>query len=417
MKMVKQESFPVAYVVKRYPRYSETFIVNEILSHEANGLSIEIFALLPPSDTHFQNSIAQVKAPVHYLPPESPKGIDLWKAFQDAGAILPNFWMQLSQAQGVDVRSVYQAITLACEIRKREIRHIHAHFATASTSVARLASFFANVPYTFTAHAKDIFHQDIDNEDLRRKLVDAAGVITISQYNLDYLKDRFGVAASRVRRIYNGLNLEAFPFQNTQNRLPEILGIGRLVEKKGFSDLLDACAILVRREVAFHCSIIGTGDLQEVLSEKIRRLKLERNVEMLGPLPQSEVIKHLQKAAVLAAPCVIGLDGNRDGLPTVLLEAMALGTCCVSTDVTGIPEVVRNGVTGLLVSERTPTALADALQRLILDPQLRSELSANARRMIESHFDIHENSRKIREVFHPSSTLFTELDSEYEAKV
>lgn len=415
--MAKQEPLRVAYVVKRYPRYSETFIVNEILSHEASGLSVEIFALLPPSDTHFQNSIAQVKAAVHYLPSESPKGIDLWNAFQNAGSVLPDFWLQLSQAQGVEVRSVYQAITLACEIQKREIHHIHAHFATAATSVARLASFFAKVPYTFTSHAKDIFHQDVDNEDLLQKLADAAGAITISQYNLEYLNDRFGAAANRVRCIYNGLNLEAFPFQSTQSRFPEILGIGRLVEKKGFTDLLDACAILAKREVAFHCSIIGTGDLQEVLSEKIRRLKLEQYVEMLGPLPQFEVIKHLQKAAVLAAPCIVGLDGNRDGLPTVLLEAMALGTCCVSTDVTGIPEAVQHGVTGLLVPERTPTALADALQQLILDPQLRTELSLNARRLIESHFDIHENSRKIREVFQDASNIFSQLESEFEAKV
>ncbi|HEY4492241.1 MAG TPA: glycosyltransferase, partial [Acidobacteriota bacterium] len=287
------KSNSVAYVVKRYPRYSETFIVNEILAHEAAGLSMEIFALLPPSDTHFQDSIAQVRAPVQYLPPENPKGIDLWNTIQEAAFILPDLWMQLSRAQGVDVRSLHQAIRLACEIRKKGIKHIHAHFATAATSVARVASFFTGVPYSFTAHAKDIFHQDTDPEDLRRKLADAAGVITISEYNFQYLKTRFGSAADRVCCIYNGLNLDYFPFQPTQNRANEILGIGRLVEKKGFSDLLEACAILLRREIAFHCSIIGTGELHEVLAEQIVRLHLQDSVRLLGPLPQSQVIQRL----------------------------------------------------------------------------------------------------------------------------
>jgi glycosyltransferase involved in cell wall biosynthesis len=401
----------IAYVVKRYPRYSETFIVNEILAHEAAGLSLEIFALLPPSDTHFQSSIAQVKAPVHYLPFETAKGIDLWKSFEEAAAIFPGFWSSLTHAHGMDVRCVYQAVHLACHIRKRNLAHIHAHFATAAASVARIASHIAEVPFTFTAHAKDIYHQDINPEELKQKLLEAAAVITVSDYNLNYLKEHYGAAAARVQRIYNGIDLETFRYQSPIDRRPVILGVGRMVEKKGFSDLIEACAILKRRDIEFQCRLIGTGELEQVLRERIDRLELGREVKMIGPRPQPEVIELLKETSALAAPCVIGADGNRDGLPTVLLEAMALGTPCVSTEVTGIPEVVRHRTTGLLVSERNPVELADALQQLLRDSALRESLSRNARKLIEAEFDVRKNARKVRILFQKPSTVLVDKNA------
>ncbi|MGH7676191.1 MAG: colanic acid biosynthesis glycosyltransferase WcaL, partial [Gemmatimonadales bacterium] len=177
----------VGYVVKRYPRYSETFIVAEIAALEAAGLDIEIFSLLPPNDTHFQDAIARVRAPVHYLPSQGVKAVDFWGALEGAGAALPGFWGALEAARGEDALAVYQAAVLASAARGRGIRHLHAHFASIATAVARLASRFANLPYTFTAHAKDIFHESVRPEDLRTKLVDAAAVITVSDYNRDYL--------------------------------------------------------------------------------------------------------------------------------------------------------------------------------------------------------------------------------------
>jgi colanic acid/amylovoran biosynthesis glycosyltransferase len=393
------ETLRVGYVLKRYPRYSETFIVNEILAHEAAGLELEIFSLYPPNDSHFQDAIARVRAQVTYLPVYGVKAADFWSALEEAGSVLPGVWGALREANGEDARDVHQALLLAKAVHSRGIGHLHAHFGSAATTVARLAARFAGVPYSFTAHAKDIFHESVRPEDLARKLNDAAAVVTVSDYNLSYLSEVYGPAAARTRRIYNGLDLDLFPFSEPLDRRPLIVGVGRLVEKKGFADLVEACALLHARGIDFQCRIIGTGELEAGLREQIERLGLRGRVELLGPRPQQEVIEQIRQAAVFAAPCVVGTDGNRDGLPTVLLEAMALGAPCISTAVTGIPEVLRDGDTGLMVPEHDPAGLAAAIERLLADDGLRVRLATAARALIEREFDIHRNAARQRDLF------------------
>jgi glycosyltransferase involved in cell wall biosynthesis len=236
-------------------------------------------------------------------------------------------------------------------------------------------------------------------EDLRRKLRDAAATVTVSDYNLEYLHNCYGPAAEGVRRIYNGLELERFPYKEPRGRVPEIVAVGRLVEKKGFADLIEACSLLRNRGVDFRCRIVGLGEQETELRAAIERLDLGEWVELPGHRPQGELIEAVGSAAVFAAPCVVGGDGNRDGLPTVLLEAMALGTPCVSTDVTGIPEVLRDGETGLMVPQRDPAALADAIKRLLADPELRVGLASRARRLVEAEFDVHRNAALLRKTF------------------
>src|SRR5437867_415598 len=177
-----QQRMRVGYVLKRYPRYSETFIVTEILAHEAAALDVHIFALLAPSDTHFQDCIARVRAPVTYLGGEAVKAAEFWQAVNDAAELLPGLWPQLATARGEAARDVYQAALLAREVHLRGIDHLHAHFATSATSVARMAAEFASVSYSFTAHAKDIYHDNVSPESLRRKLASAAAVVTVSDY-------------------------------------------------------------------------------------------------------------------------------------------------------------------------------------------------------------------------------------------
>jgi glycosyltransferase involved in cell wall biosynthesis len=397
--MLPIEKRRVGYVLKRYPRYSETFIVNEILAHEAAGLDIEIFSLYPPNDDHFQDAISQVRAPVTYLTAYGLKAADLWAALEDASSVMPGIWRALEDARGEDVRTVYQALQLAKAVRLRGIAHLHAHFGNVAAAVARLASRFSGVPYSFTAHAKDIFHESVRPDDLRRKLQDAEAVITVSDFNLDYLMETYGSAALGVHRVYNGLDLRHLPFMLPEQRPPVVLSVGRLVEKKGFADLIDACAILARKGCDFRCEIIGTGELEADLRAQIERLGLGDKVEMAGPRPQCEVIARVQSAAVFAAPCVVGADGNRDGLPTVLLEAMALGTPCIATDVTGIPEVLHDGETGLMVPQHDPQALAAAIERLLSDRALGQRLAREARSLIDQSFDSHRNTAKLRTLF------------------
>ncbi|UKO99540.1 glycosyltransferase [Nostoc sp. UHCC 0870] len=405
-------SMSVAYVLKRYPRYSETFVVNEILAHEAAGLDINIFALRPPSDTHFQNIISQVRAPVTYIrKPLQGRVSDslnslaptaasyFWAELQEASKVIPDFWSKLAFAQGEKASTVYQAAWLAREVKLKGITHLHAHFGTVATSVARLASHFTGVPYTFTAHAKDIFHESVEFADMERKLKDAARVVTVSDYNLKYLEKIYNLAANQVQRIYNGLDLRQLQYSSPAERPPLIISVGRLIEKKGLSVLIDACAILKQKNYEFQCQIVGTGALESTLRQQIIDLGLQSCVQIVGARPQNEVFQLVQQAAVFAAPYVIGKDGNRDGLPTVLLEAMALGTPCVSTVVTGIPEVVRDGETGLIVPQYDAEELAIALGQLLKDPALRVRLSTQARSLIESEFDICRNTEVLRDLF------------------
>jgi colanic acid/amylovoran biosynthesis glycosyltransferase len=382
----------IAYVVKRYPRFSETFIVNEILAHEAAGHSVEIISLYPPNDTHFQDAISRVRAPVTYLNAEGLKAAELWNALERAADMCPQVWSQLAAARGAEVREVYQAVRLARIIRERGISLLHAHFASTATEVARLAARFAGIPFTFTAHAKDIFHESANAIDLRRKFSEAATVITVSEFNVAHLHREFGPDACNVRRLYNGLHLDRFTFTSPEQRAPKIISVGRLIEKKGFEVLINACALLAKRNIHFTCDIVGTGEREAALRQQINALDLNDRVQLIGPRPQTEVIEQVRSAAMFAAPCVIGADGNADGLPTVLLEAMALGTPCVSTDVTGIPEVIRHEDTGLQVAQHDAAGLAVALERLLADAALRVRLAARARTLIEREFNATQNT-------------------------
>ncbi len=408
----------IAYVVKRYPRYSETFIVNEILAHEAAGAEVHIFALRPPADSHFQDKIAQVRAPVTYIrkPAQGRSNPSIrtltpnsatyfWAELQAAAQVFPDLWNKLGYAAEERSSVVYQAAWLAQDLRLRGITHLHAHFGSVATSVARLAAHFADVPYTCTVHAKDIFHGSVDPEDLRRKLRDAAAVVTVSDYNVAHLRQQFGDDAGGVQRIYNGMDLAELQFSSPARRSPTILSVCRLVEKKGLTYLLEACDRLRRRGGKFTCQIVGTGPLEADLRSQIQALRLDDWVEILGPRPQREVFALMQRAAVFAAPYVVGADGNRDGLPTALLEAMALGTPCVATDVTGIPEIIRDGETGLRVGQRDSDGLATALQRLLSEPMLRETLAAEARSLIEAEFDIAQNAAALRAHFQPAPRL------------
>ncbi|HSM27085.1 MAG TPA: glycosyltransferase family 4 protein, partial [Thioalkalivibrio sp.] len=356
-------------------------------------------ALRPVRETHFQDVLAAVRAPVTYVPEKTEKTSDFWALLNAARQQLPGFWRTLDELGDVQVNDLAQAIELALQARARGITHLHAHFGTVAATVTRLAARLAGLRYTLTVHAKDIYHASVDPALMRDKLRDAFGVVTVSDYNARYLAETYGAAASAVRRIYNGLDLSRFEYASPSADSLEILAVGRLVEKKGFDVLIDACRILRERGVTFHCRIVGDGTERADLLSRIERMGLGELVSLPGPLPHAALIGIFRHAALLAAPCVVANDGDRDGLPTVLLEAMALGTPCVSTAVTGIPELVRDGDTGLCVQPQDPKALADALERLLADRPLRERLSTHARRLIEREFDIRRNAARLRDLF------------------
>ncbi len=386
----------VGYVLKMYPRFSETFVVNELIAVEHAGVQVDVFSLRPPVDARFHASLSRVRAGVTWVP-RPTKPLEVWQVLRDAAGRLPGLAACLDDLLAEDASDAVQAVSIADAVVQRGLTHLHAHFGTVAATVARLAARLAGVTYSFTAHAKDIYVAGDKPDALRRNAFDAAHVVTVSDYNVAHLLRELG-PLPRVVRVHNGIDLREFPFHDTR-RERGVVAVGRLVEKKGFADLLDALALLRDGGDPVHLDLVGTGPLEADLRRQVLRLRLDDLVSFHGALTQDEVRQTVCAAAVLAAPCVIGADGNRDGLPTVVLEAMALGTAVVSTPVTGIPEAVRPDDTGLLVPEGDPVALADALRRLLDDEVLRTRLTRRARALVERDFDVERQARDLRRVF------------------
>lgn len=383
----------IGYVLKMYPRFSETFIVNELLAVEELGASVHVFSLRLPVDGRFHERLAQVQAPVTYLP-HRLKPRELWALLGERRADLPRLPEELDGLLALPVEDAVAAVELAAEVRRLGLTHLHAHFGSVATDVARMAARLSGIGYSFTAHAKDIFHAEVDREALRTKLAEARFCVTVSDFNLAHLREEYGAAADGVVRLYNGLDLDLLPYDDSVARAG-VVAVGRLVEKKGFCHLLDAIALLRDRGRVVPLDLVGSGPEEQPLRDQVARLGLADLVTFHGPLPQGRMLEVMRRAAVMAAPCVVGDDGNRDGLPTVLLESLAVGTPAVSTPVTGIPEAVVDGRTGLLVPERDAEALAAALLRLLDDPDAARRLADQGRALVEDRFDVRRNAAEL----------------------
>jgi glycosyltransferase involved in cell wall biosynthesis len=386
------------YVLKMYPRFSETFIVSEILAREAAGDRIEIFSLRPPNDPRFHPELARVKAPVTYIArPKSAEGV--WETFRaaDAAGLTPAVSRVFADLATMDTNDALQAIKLAVALQNRNIRHLHVHFASTPTSVARLASAITGIPFSFTAHAVDIFVESVD-DDLRTKFAQAHHAVTISAYNLRYLRRRFPDVTSRLHLVRNGLELDRFPYRDPRpiGATVRVAAVGRFVEKKGFQHLVPAAAELVAQGVPLDLRIAGTGVLAAQVQSAVEQLGVGGHVRLLGPQTQDQVHELLESCDIFIAPCVVGADGNADGMPTVLLEAMATGVPCISTAVTGIPEVVHNGRTGILTRPGEPHLLAQAIRRMSAPSTDRVSLARNARVLIERDYDVRQQAEKLR---------------------
>lgn len=382
-----------------YPRFSETFIISEILALERVGFKIDIFSLRAPIDGRFHRFLSDVTASVTYLDPHPTKALRLWETIHTAGEQNARLWSVLQQARDQDVDEIYQAMLLSQHISDRNINHLHAHFASISTRVSSLAAQICGITHSFTAHAKDIYHESVDRGGLNACLEQASFSVTVSEYNQVFLNEWRELWLDSLHRIYNGLDLNVFKPSPSTIRGQSIVAVGRLVEKKGFCYLIEACALLKAQGREIHCLIVGTGPEEAMLHTLIQRLDMQDLITLSGPQTQDEVIAAVSHASMFVAPCIVGSDGNRDGLPTVLLEAMALGTPCISTDVTGIPELIRHGETGLLVPQKDVASLAKAIEILQSNHHLREILSTNARTLIEREFDIDKNVQHLGNLF------------------
>ena len=397
----------IAYVLKKFPRLSETFILNEILELERQGVEVTVFSLHKPDDGLFHGSLAQLARPVVYLPVR--KGADVARRLTSSLGFLAErreeLWSAFEELLRFERPNVWQVIAWGLEVaaRARElgIDHMHAHFATVASHVARFAHAAGGTPFSFTCHAKDIYRSTVDRDLFRWLAEGAKSVVTVCDANRRFIDRELlaGNSSADVRVIYNGVDTASFsPEARNESERPLILGIGRLVEKKGFEDLIAATALLEERGVDFECMIVGTGDEREALEAQLAANGTSRT-KLLGSRTQEDVRALLGRSAVLAAPCVTGADGNRDALPTVLLEAIASGVPCISTRVSGIPEILDEGAAGLLVDEHDPEGLAAALEQTLADSDLRAKLARAGRSRAEELFDLRRNVAKLSGVF------------------
>jgi glycosyltransferase involved in cell wall biosynthesis len=394
----------VGYIIKMFPRLSETFILNEVLELEQQGLELTIFSLKRPVDAVRHAQTKLVRSPVIYLPEkvsESPfrvaRGqVHVWRRY-------PRTWRHgLRSAlrrlrQGPDSGNFLAFCQACCVIRElKGIRHLHAHYANIPAKIALLVQRITGISYSVTTHAKDIFQNEpFASQKICERMSRASFVVANSRFSAGHI--RAGLQGQgNVRVVYNGLDLAAFPLRPVEPGQPLILAVGRLVQKKGFPALVAACQLLKQRGLNFLCEIVGTGALSNQIKEQIRTCDVGDRVKLVGPLPQQVLKEHYARAMAFALPCIAAADGDRDILPNVIKEAMAVGVPVVTTRLEGIEEMIEDGITGLLVNPGDIVGLADRLQSVLTDSSLRRRLSVNGRKVIESVFDRRINFSELR---------------------
>ena len=426
----------IGYVLMGYPRLSETFIASELHRVERAGVPVRLFVIKPVEERErglrhpvvdaiaarprYLPDTSSLTAPLHRwrprdLKPFAPalrrvarrRPLGLARAAASAGRqALRDRRAPLSGPRKIYLKELLQAIALADAVLDApDVRHLHAHFAHGTTTVTWHAATIAGLPFSFTGHARDIYAQELNPHGwLRRKLRAARFAVTCTGANVEHL--RAIAPEADVHLVYHGLNAdfarmvgESPPPGPAPNGTLRVLGVGRLVAKKGFDVMVEACAELRRRDVAFEALIVGQDDKHgAAVRERIAALGLGDRVALPGPMGQEDLLGEYRRAGVLCMPCRV-LDNDRDGIPNVLVEAMAAGAPVVATRVSGIPELVSHEVNGLLVEPDDPAALADALLRVHRDRELAARIAAAGRRTVEARFDGDVLARRLADLF------------------
>lgn len=394
----------VALILKGFPRVSETFITREIHLLEQMGFSFWIFAMRNPQGHPLHGHIGKIRASVTYLPefvlPALGRILRVHARLlkkrpmvymKALGSAL--WWSVRSPRSSVLKRFMQAGYLVGQYLTDSQVVHFHAHFCHHPTTVAYYASLLSGIPYSFMAHAKDIYTSD--RELLRAKLSRARFSITCTRANAQYLE---ALTGHKTPVIYHGADLELFRYRGDDPSLeepPVILTVGRIVPKKGHQTLLRALIILRDRGLQYRWAVMGEGPLMAALKLRIGEVALESRVEFLGSLTQESLVEWYQRASVCALACQVMSDGDRDGIPNVLVESMAVGVPVVCTTISGIPELVEDGLQGFLVPPGDPEKMANALERILQNPQLIIEMGRAGRHTVEKSFDASKNIEEV----------------------
>jgi glycosyltransferase involved in cell wall biosynthesis len=399
----------IAYLSQVFPSLSTTFTYREVLGLRKIGWEIVNFSIWKPSLDELSAEAKDLVRETFYAFPINIRAFleaHFYYVLQHPIKYLSTLASVNRQPQG-GIKKRFRALAhfaegvyLARQMEKRGIRHVHVTFAH-TASVALVISQMTDISFSFTAHAVDIYANNPPLLPL--KLNVAKFVITVSEYNRKNLTEIADNSDAKrgIYIVHYGVDLKSFfPIEKKEKRkTPIILSIGRLVEKKGFSYLIKACEILVEKGYKFHCQIVGDGPLRDFLQTLIDQKNLGDHVKLVGVVFQENIRNYLNQAEIFALPCVIAANGDRDGVPNVLIEAMAMKLPVISTNIIGIPELIRDGRDGLLVPQKDEVALADTIEFLLKNEDLRHLYGKEGRARIEEDFNLTKTSAQLDEIF------------------
>ena len=374
----------LAYLFERFPAFTKTFCAREVAELYRQKLRVPVFSIRKPNDDRPLN-ISLDGVDIRYLPDSNSL------RFKMLTRIAARRFSHISNPKEDprDKHRFYEAIHLGPRLEKEGITAIHAHFAGLAARTAWWIKRLFGIPYSFTGHANDIFVERPDQRlPLKQLIKDAEFVATETDFSTDYLQSKFPESANKIHRVYNGLNLDPFRMANPAAGSLEIISIGRLIPKKGFELLVNACNVLMSRGLQLHCRIVGSGPEHVPLRQLIDRLGLGKFIELTGPKAQPEIVDLLAQSNLFVFPAVEDGSGDRDNLPTVIIEAMASGLPVVATGLGGIGEIVTHQANGLIVPEGDVDALATAIGFLAEHAELRKSYGQNGLAVVKEKFRV-----------------------------
>jgi colanic acid/amylovoran biosynthesis glycosyltransferase len=393
----------VAYVPSRFPRLSETFVLYEILAVEEQGVDVELYPLIRERAEVAHPEARQLCARARFQPflswPILRSQLHFLRMspgtyFGTLWALVTGTWGSLNYFAGA--LAIFPKVAHSARLMAADrVNHVHCHFSNHPAAAGFIVHRLTGIPYSFTAHGFDLH---VDRHMLCEKLTEAAFAVPVSEYNRDLMIEECGEPVrDKLVVIHCGVDTEFFrPREETSGDRPfTILSVGTLHEVKGQSYLVEACRLLREARVELACKIVGDGRDRKLLNRQIAAAGLAEYITLLGRRDRTEVAELLRTADVLAAPSVPTKSGKREGIPVVLMEAMACGVPVVASRLSGIPELVEDGVSGLLIPPGDAAALADALRRLNDDPSLRRRLGSAGREKVLEEFDVRRNAAEL----------------------
>lgn len=400
-----RRSVKVAYIMSRFPKITETFVLFEMLELQKLGFEVEVYPLLRERESVEHREARALVERAHYHPFCSMRILRAHLHFLWHSPV--NYLSTVVRALAHTLRSpnfflgalgiLPKSVLFAREMRDSGVGHVHAHFANHPALAALIVHRLTAIPFSFTAHGSDLH---VDQTALDWKLAEAEFAVTVSAYNKEFVRERVGPpVVEKLRVIHCGVD----PHVLLREREPagerlEILCVAALRAVKGHRHLLDACRLLKERGVPFRCHLVGNGPLRRRIARWIAGAGLEQEVQMHGALPRQQLLERMRDAHVLVLPSVQDRSGRREGIPVTLMEAMSCSLPVVASDISGIPELVEDERTGILTPPGDAHAIAEALQRLKASPGLRERLGRAARAKVLADFDQRRSAERLAQL-------------------